>query len=121
MGMIAGAAQEAFARGYMLSVFRPNLNGMGYLMNSLIDSDCLGVLGTFYQFDAFPADFPKPVICLDSGIEPGRGRQRHSVTCDNYGAAHEMMSKILNSGKKKCSDAGDRKQPQPPLPYAGVC
>ena len=111
MGMIAGAAQEAFARGYMLSVFRPNLNGMGYLMNSLIDSDCLGVLGTFYQFDAFPADFPKPVICLDSGIEPGRGRQRHSVTCDNYGAAHEMMSKILNSGKKNAVMLGIESSP----------
>ncbi len=111
MGMIAGAAQEAFAQGYMLSVFRPNLNGVGYLMNALQDSDCLGVLGTFYQFDSFPADFPKPVICLDSGIEPGRGRQRHSVTCDNYGAAYEMMEKILAAGKKNAVMLGIESSP----------
>ena len=28
MGMIAGAAQEAFAQGYMLSVFRPEIGGI---------------------------------------------------------------------------------------------
>lgn len=111
MGMIAGAAQEAFAQGYMLSVFRPNLNGVGHLMNALIDSDCLGVLGAFYQFDSFPADFPKPVICLDSGIEPGRGRQRHSVTCDNYGAAYEMMEKILAADKKNAVMLGIESSP----------
>ena len=111
MGMIAGAAQEAQARGYMLSVFRPGLNGVDHLMNALRDSDCLGVLGTFYQFYSFPVDFPKPIICLDSGIDPDQGRQRHSVTCDNYGAAHEMMSKILSSGKKNAVMLGIESSP----------
>ncbi len=101
MGMIAGAAQEAFAQGYMLSVFRPEISGMGSIVNKLRSSDCLGVLGVSYQLEAFPADFDKPVIYLDCGMESQPGRLTHSVMCDNYGAAFEMMSKVISSGKKE--------------------
>ena len=101
MGMIAGAAQEAFAQGYMISVFRPEISGIGNLLNNLRSSDCLGVLGVAYQLGALPLDFEKPVIYLDCGVEPQPGRLIHSVMCDNYGAAFEMMTKVISSGKKE--------------------
>ena len=101
MGMIAGAAQEAFAQGYMLSVFRPEQGGLSSLIKNLRASDCLGVLGVAYQLEALPADLAKPVIYLDSGVEDLPGRSSHSVMCDNYGAAQEMMSKVLASGRKE--------------------
>ena len=101
MGMIAGAAQEAFGQGYMLSVFRPEQGGLSSLIKNLRASDCLGVLGVAYQLEALPVDLAKPVIYLDSGVEDLPGRPTHSVMCDNYGAALEMMSKVLASGKKE--------------------
>ena len=101
MGMIAGAAQEAFGQGYMLSVFRPDMSGIGNLVKSLRSSDCLGVLGMVYQLDILPLDFNKPVIYLDSPLEYQPGRLAHSVTCDNYGAAFEMMNKVLAAGRKE--------------------
>ena len=101
MGMIAGATQEAFAQGYMLSVFRPGISGSGDIIKSLRSSDCLGVLGVAYRMGALPPDFEKPVIYLDCGIEPQPGRLTHSVMCDNYGAALEMMGKVLAAGKKE--------------------
>ena len=101
MGMIAGAAQEAFAQGYMLSVFRPDIGGIGNLIKSLRASDCLGVLGVSYQLERLPIDFDKPVVYLDYGIEQQPGRRAHSVMCDNYGAAFEMMSKVIHAGKKE--------------------
>ena len=70
-------------------------------MESLAGSDCLGVLSLSYGVGYLPADFPKPVIYLDTGVEDQPGKKLHSVTCDNYGAAHEMMTRIIASGKKE--------------------
>ena len=100
MGMIAGAAETAFANDCMLSVFKPDSQlGISRILMQLASSDCLGVLETAYNIGFLPADFPKPVICLDIGSEPQNGRHLHSVMCDNFGAAHEMMSRIIASGK----------------------
>lgn len=102
MGMIAGAAETAFANDCMLSVFKPDSQlGISRILMQLASSDCLGVLETAYNIGFLPADFPKPVICLDIGSEPQNGRHLHSVMCDNFGAAHEMMSRIIASGKKE--------------------
>ena len=102
MGMIAGAAETAFANDCMLSVFKPDSQlGISRILMQLASSDCLGVLETAYNIGFLPANFPKPVICLDIGSEPQNGRHLHSVMCDNFGAAHEMMSRIIASGKKE--------------------
>lgn len=100
MGMVAGAAQEAFAQGYMISTFCPETGGMSKLINQLNYSDCVGILGMLFQLDIFPSYFQKPVIHLDSVAEPQPGQSSHYVMCDNYGAASEMMEKVLASGKK---------------------
>ncbi len=60
----------------------------------------VGVLETDCGIGFLPADFPKPVICLDIGSEGQNGRHLHSVMCDNFGAAHEMVFRIIASGKK---------------------
>lgn len=99
--MIAGAAQEAFAQGYMLSIFNPELNDIGNMIKQLRSADCVGVLTAPYQFDIFMEEFTQPGIYLDSLAEPETGKRNHSVMCDNYGAASEMMSKVLASGKKE--------------------
>lgn len=101
MGMIAGAAQTAFANGYMLSVFKPDQSGILGILQSLARSDCLGVLTVAYGTGVLPADFSKPVVYLDCGVEDQPGRLLHTVMCDNYGAAHEMMTRIIRSGKKE--------------------
>lgn len=100
MGMVAGAAQEAFAQGYMISTFCPETGGMSKLINQLNFSDCVGILGMLFQLDIFSSCFQKPVIHLDSVAEPQPGQICHYVMCDNYGAAMEMMDKILASDKK---------------------
>ena len=84
-----------------LSIFHPGQDGILSLVESLAKSDCLGVLSLRYGVGYLPADFPKPVIYLDSGVKDQPGKKLHSVTCDNYGAAHEMMTRIIASGKKE--------------------
>ena len=102
MGMIAGAAETAFADGYMLSVFRPDRQvGISMILRQLAVSDCLGVLVSAYGVGVLPSDFPKPVIYLDYGVEEHTGRLLHSVVCDNYGAAYEMMTRIIAAGKRE--------------------
>lgn len=109
MGMISGAAQEAFSRGYMLSVFPPEKDDLARLIKQLRQSDCIGVLGCAYLLKILPPDFPKPVIYLDGGIEPHEEGIAHSVMCDNYGAAVEMMNRIVQAGKKQIVTLGIEK------------
>lgn len=100
MGMVAGAAQEAFAHGYMVATFCPETGGMSNLISQLNSSDCIGILGMLFQLDFAASYFQKPVIQLDSVAEFQPGQPNHYVMCDNYGAATEMMDKILSAGKK---------------------
>lgn len=106
MEIIAGASEISLDNGCMLSVFQPGQDGILPLVESLARSDCLGILSMEHGVGYLPADYPKPAVYLDSGVEDQAGKKLHSVTCDNYGAAHEMMSRIIASGKKEIVTLG---------------
>lgn len=121
MMMLAGATEEAFANGYMLSIFRPEANGISKLLNLLNNSDCIGILCMAYQLDLFHENFSKTVIYLDGGVEFPNGRQAHSVMCDNYGAACDLMNKIIAAGKKEIVTLGIEKSLNRKLRMQGFC
>ena len=101
MGIIAGASEISLDNGCMLSVFQPGQARILSLVDSLARSDCLGILSMEHGVGYLPSDYPKPAVYLDTGVEDQPGKKLHSVTCDNYGAAHEMMTRIIASGKKE--------------------
>ena len=94
--IVAGAANTALSGNCMLSIFNPNAPDISDTLGKLARSECLGVLTINYG--QLPDDFAKPVIYLDNGFNNNSGKPRHSITCDNYGAAVEMMTRILNTG-----------------------
>ena len=97
--IIAGAANMAMLNNYMLSVFNPRLPEITDALKKLEQSDCIGVLTGGYGI--LPETFPKPVIYMDVGIDELEHGPHHNVTCDNYGAAYEMMSRVLASGVRE--------------------
>ena len=111
----AGAAQEAYAQGYVLAVLRPQTSGMADILNNLKNSDCVGIIGFSSLLEMVPLDYPKTVIHLDGVLNTLDDRKRHSVTCANRSAAYEMMSRIIASGKKEivfvgANYAGNRRE-----------
>jgi len=94
--MIAGAANTAMLNNYMLSVFNPRIPEITDTLKKLERSDCIGVLTGGYGI--LPANFHKPVIYMDVEVNAAEDGPHHNVICDNYGAAHEMMSQVLASG-----------------------
>lgn len=111
----AGAAQEAYAQGYVLAVLRPQTSGMADILNNLKNSDCVGIIGFSSLLEMVPLDYPKTVIHLDGVLNTLDDRKRHSVTCANRAAAYEMMSCIIASGKKEivcvgANYAGNRRE-----------
>ncbi len=97
--MIAGAANTAMLNNYMLSIFNPRMPEITDALKKLEQSDCIGVLTGGYGI--LPATLSKPVIYMDVEIDDREDGPHHNVTCDNYGAAHEMMSRVLAAGFRK--------------------
>ena len=99
--VFAGAAQEAYAQGYVLSILRPQASGIADILNNLAKSDCIGIIGFNTLLEMIPANYPKAVIHLDGVLNTPESRNKHSVTCTNRAAAYEMMSHIIAAGKKE--------------------
>lgn len=97
----AGAAQEAYAQGYIMAVLRPQISGMADILNNLKNSDCVGIIGFSSLLDMMPPDYPKTIVYLDGVLNTPESRNLHSVTCANYAAAYEMMTRIIAAGKKQ--------------------
>lgn len=113
--VFAGAAQEAYAQGYIMAVLRPQTAGMADVLNNLKNSDCAGIIGFASLLEMMPSNYPKTVIYLDGVLNTPESRSRHSVTCTNYAAAYEMMSRIIAAGKKQivcvgANYAGNRRE-----------
>ncbi len=111
----AGAAQEAYVHGYTLAVLRPHISGMADILNNLKISDCVGIIGFSSLLDMMPPDYPKTVVYLDGVLNAPGSRKRHSVTCANYAAGYEMMTRIIDAGKKQivcvgANYAGNRRE-----------
>ena len=93
--LVAGAASAALAENCMAAVFNPKLEEFAEALRKIERSNCLGVLTISYG--VLPQDFAKPVIYFDSIVGENEYQTYHCVTCDNYGAACEMMERVLQS------------------------
>ncbi len=110
--IIAGAASEAYAQGYMLSVLGPQISSQdgsmewGNLFNDIAQSDCVGVIGVKTLVNFIPENYPKPVIQMDGILTDSSSKKIHSVTSENFTAAYKMMQHIIAAGKKQIVFSG---------------
>ena len=105
--IIAGAACEAYAQGYMLSVLSPQISSQdgslewGSMFKDIAESDCVGVIGVTTLLNYLPENYSKSVVHMDGILTADGNKKVHSVTCENFNAAYRMMQKILAAGKKQ--------------------